>query len=141
VGFESPSIADPSLERTYLFDGKRLRALADLDSQKTVLYEVVGNQGFIPIGNAKNFPLGQVRAKASVVIVESADKRHSVALGFRQSDTIHSSIGNRCFHADPHFGPLTRTGEERVVKGKLYLIEGNAQQVFERYTREFASWI
>jgi len=92
--------------------------------------------GFIP-EILRGDRMGGVKAKASVVIVESADGKHAAALGFRQSYAIFSNPDNRCFHADPYFGPITESGEERLMRGKLYLMAGSATDAFERYREDF----
>ena len=140
VGRDSPSIGDPQLTRTYLFDGKRLRTLSELaGGPKVEMFKVAGAYDFIPIGyKIHGDPVGSAIAKASVVIVESTDKRHVAALGFPQSFAIFSSpSGNRCFHADPYLGRLEKKGEERTIQGRMYLMEGRAQDAFERYVKEF----
>jgi hypothetical protein len=138
VGLESPSIADSNHDRTFLFDGERLRALADMGGRNMELYAVAGSHRFVPAGH-RGIPVSSIEARASLVIVEGVGKKNSVALGFEQSGSIYGdAIGNKCFHADPFFGALTKTGEERTVRGKLYFLNGNAQQAWERYRRDFA---
>src|SRR5689334_23370032 len=61
VPFESPSISDPEQERTYLFDGQRLRALAELNGRDMTLYKVNGGNGHIPPGHP-DLPIGPVEA-------------------------------------------------------------------------------
>jgi len=137
VGFESPSIADSEDARTYLFDGERLRALGSIAGRDVRIYKVSGAHGFIPVGH-RALPVGPVEAKASVVIIGAADGSHSVALGFEQSDSIYGDAkGNKCFHADPYFGPVINTGEERKLRGRLYMIKGDAQEAFRRYQQDF----
>ncbi len=137
VAFESPSIADSEDVRTYLFDGERLRTLADVAGRDIKMYKVVGANGFIPVGH-RALPVGPVEARASVVIIEAVDGAHSVALGFEQADHIYGDTkGNKCFHADPYFGPLIKEGGERKLRGKLYLIKGDAQEAFRRYEQDF----
>lgn len=138
VGLESPSLADSEAVRTYLFDGERLRTFAEIAGRDVRVYKVAGANGFIPVGH-RSLPVGPVEAKASLVIIESMDGAHSAALGFEQADHIYGDAkGNKCFHADPYFGPVIRTGEERGVRGKLYLINGNAKEVLQRYRQDFA---
>jgi len=74
-----------------------------------------------------------------VVIVEGRSGRHAAALGFGQSYTAYSNPGNMCFHADPYFGSLGAHGDERAMRGRLYLIEGNADDAFERYLHDFCA--
>ncbi len=139
VCLESPSLADSEATRTYLFDGERLRTFAEIAGRDIHLYKVAGANGFIPVGH-RSLAIGNVEAKASLVIIESMDRAHSAALGFEQADHIYGDAkGNKCFHADPYFGPLIKTGEERSVRGKLYLIKGNAEDALKRYRNDFAT--
>ena len=139
VAFESPLIADSEDARTYLFDGQRLRTLGDIAGRDIKLYKVAGANGFIPVGH-RALALGPGEAKASVVIVEAVDGAHSVALGFDQADHIYGDAkGNKCFHADPYFGPVIESREEKKLHGRLYLIRGNAEEAFRRYRHDFGS--
>src|SRR5690606_10095731 len=138
VGFESLSFSDSTRTRTYLFDGRHLRTFAELSGgPKMELFRVQGGDRFIPVGH-ESLPVNSTEAKAPLVIVESRDRKHVAALGFEQSYTIYGDpVGNKCFHADPYFGPLTETGEERLIRGRLYLIKGTAQEALNRYIRDF----
>jgi hypothetical protein len=137
VGFETFSVADPEDERTFLYDGKILRTLASIAGRDIKLYKVEGAHGFIPVGH-RRLSVGDVEAKASVVIIEAVDGKHSVALGFQQADHIYGDAkGNRCFHADPYFGQSLEQGQESKVNGRLYLMEGNAEAALNRYLRDF----
>lgn len=138
VAFESPSISDPEDERTYLFDGQRSRTLAEIRGRDMTLYKVEGANGNVSPGH-RHLPVGPVEAKSSVVIIEGVDGKHSAALGFEQADNIYGDAkGNKCFHADPYFGPLIKTRDERSMRGRLYLMKGNAQAALERYRKDFA---
>jgi len=139
VAFESPSISDSEDVRTYLFDGHQLRTLGEIAGRDIKLYKVAGAHGFIPVGH-RALPIGPVEAKAAVVIIEAWDRIHSVALGFEQADHIYGDTkGNKCFHADPYFGPAIKAGEERSVRGRLYLIKGNAAEALRRYQKDLAA--
>lgn len=137
IGFEAPSIADSEDARTYLFDGERLRTLGDIAGRDMKIYKVTGANGFIPVGH-RALPVGPVQAKASVVVIEGVDGAHSLALGFEKADHIYGdSKGNKCFHADPYFGPVINMEEERTLRGRLYMIEGSPQEAFRRYQQDF----
>jgi hypothetical protein len=138
VGMESPSFSDSARSRTYLFDGTRLRTFAELShGPKTELFKVHHGRGFVPAGH-KMLAVNPVEAKAAVVIVESPDRKHVAALGFERAYTIYGDAkGNKCFHADPYFGPFTKTHDERTVRGKLYVTEGTAETVFSRFKQDF----
>lgn len=139
VALEAPFLADSEDSRTYLFDGNRLRTLSEIGGRDMKLYKVAGANGFIPVGH-RALPIGSVEAKASLVILEGLDGAHSAALAFEQADDIYGDAkGNKCFHADPYFGPLITSGEERSLRGKLYLIKGNAGDALKRYQADFGS--
>jgi hypothetical protein len=55
--------------------------------------------------------------------------RQTIFMGIRKG---------KCFHADPYFASIM-PGEERKVRGKLYLIKGNAEEALKRYQHDFAS--
>jgi hypothetical protein len=138
VAFEAPTISDSEQARTYLYDGQRLAALGDIAGRDMRMYPVAGAHGFIPVGH-RALPLASIEAKASVVILEALDGAHAVALGFEQADHIYGDAkGNKCFHADPYFGPLIDSGQERRVRGRMYLIEGNASQALKRFQQDSA---
>ena len=125
VAFESPSLADSEDTRTYLFDGQRLRTLAEIAGRDIHLYKVAGANGFIPVGH-RALPIGPVQAKASVVIIEAVDGVHSAALGFEQADHIYGDAkGNKCFHADPYFAI------DKARRGT----EGSGQALFDERER------
>ena len=138
IGMESPSFSDSDRNRTYLFDGTRLRTLAELrQDPKIELFNTNQGHGFVPAGH-KMLSVNPVEAKAPLVIVESPDRKHVAALGFERAYTIYGDAkGNKCFHADPYFGPLSKTHEERSIRGRLYITQGTAQTVFARFKRDF----
>jgi len=138
VGIESASFSDSARTRTYLFDGHGLRTFDELRRDpKMELFNVTPGHGFVPAGH-KMLSVSPVEAKASVVMVESPDRRHVAALGFERAYAIYGdAIGNKCFHADPYFGPLRKPGEKRTVKGRLYLMDGTAESAFARFQRDF----
>lgn len=137
IAFDCPSLADPELDRTFLYTGRRLRSLRELSgSNRCGIYTVAGADGFVPESH-QILPRGPVEAQASVVIVEDVSGQHSVALGFDRSYNIFSNSGNRCFHAEPYFGILSGQGDERRRRGRLYLMERNADDALQRYWRDF----
>jgi len=138
VGFEAPTIGDPTLERTFLFDGKRLRSLAELSGKGKgeEMFLVKDSAGFIPPSHGKH-RRGPIEAAAPIVLVEDVFGRHTVALAFDKAHSIFSSTGNRCFHADPFLGLSLQPGEERRIRGRLYVAAGSARQILERYQADF----
>jgi len=137
IGYDCGKIADGTGERTYLFDGERLRSLAELSGGgKLEMFGVAGGDGFGLVAH-RDCAWSDIEAKAPVVFVESVDKKYTVAVGFERSHTIFSGTHNSCFHADPYFGANITRDEERRVRGRLYLMEGRAAEALERFQREF----
>ncbi|MFH0965885.1 MAG: hypothetical protein V2A58_17950 [Planctomycetota bacterium] len=135
VGYDLPGLGDPELSRTYLYDGEKLRTLAELaGGPKCIMHQLAGAEGFLPVIH-RNFERGPVEAKAPIVIVEGADGKRSAALSFERSYAIFSNPTNRCFHAEPYFGPIG-VDEERRVRGRLYLMEGKAEEALGRWRRD-----
>jgi len=132
VAFDAPSIGDPTVERTFLFDGERLRSLNELQGGATVsMHHVAGSGGFLPKSH-QGFPRGPVEAQAPIVLVENKSRTHTVAVAFDKSYAIFSNPGNLCFHADPYFGPIAQKGRTHRLSGKLSLTAGTAREVFDR---------
>lgn len=137
IALESPSLRDPEHARTFIFDGRRLRSLREINGRAmTAVTRIAGADGFISHLHT-SLPRSPVESKQSVIIVESRDGRHAAALGFEQSYTSFSCSGNMCFHADPYFGMLS-PGVEKQMRGALYLMEGSADDALDRYRRDFA---
>jgi hypothetical protein len=137
VGFEAPTLADATLERTFIYDGQRLRSLAELSGKGKgeEMFAVAGAGGFIPPLH-RGYPRGKIVAKEPIVLVEDIFGMHTAALTFERAHSIFSSVGNRCFHVDPFFGLHLKPGEERTVRGKLYLCRGSAVETLDRFQRE-----
>ena len=136
ISLECPSLRDPDHQRTFIYDGSQLRALADLDDISHFnIYAVAGAHGFRPEVHKTLHP-GSIEAQASVIILEGPHAQHSAALGFPQSNDCFGCRGNMCFHADPYFGTLD-PHQQKTIPGRLYLIPGNAQQAFQRYQNDF----
>jgi len=136
ITLECDSIKDPSHQRTVVFDGRRLRTFGELkiDGRMTII-PINGGEGFVPLEHQR-FPQSPVAASASFVAVEASDKTHSIALGFEQSYNSYGCTGNMCIHADPYLGSVA-PGREKLMRGKLYLIEGNANDALNRYRMDF----
>lgn len=136
VTLECDSIKDPSHQRTFIFDGHRLRSFSELKIDgRTTIIPISGGEGFVPLEHER-LPQSPVVARASFVAVEAADKKHSIALGFEQSYNGYGCTGNMCIHADPYLGSVA-SGNVKLMRGKLYLIDGNANDALNRYHADF----
>jgi hypothetical protein len=134
--YESPSLRNPEHDRTYLYDGQRLRSIRELDGvDGFYIYSVAGDQGFRPEIH-KTLTSGSIEAQESIMIMEGRDSRHATAIAFEQSCDCFGCRSNMCIHADPYFGTI-EPGREKQMRGRLYLIEGDANDVFNRYLQDF----
>ncbi len=141
VAFEAGTAGDPTLERTFLFDGSKLRRLSELSGvgKGEEMFRVTGPRGsggFIPPLHA-GLTRSPVEAKAPIILIQNSEAAYTVALAFERAHSIFSSTGNRCFHADPFFGLEVEPGEERRVRGRLYLMKGTPEDVLARFQKEF----
>jgi hypothetical protein len=137
IALECPTLRDPQHTRTFIFDGERLRSFAELRvGAGMTLIPIEGGDDFGPALHA-HLPRSSVRAQASCTILESVDGKHCAALAFTQAYSAFGCTGNMCFHADPYFGVID-AGEEKSMKGRLYLMAGDRHAALSRYQREFA---
>ncbi len=139
VAFEAPSLLNRGLDRTYIFDGERLVSLAETVNPSETMFPVAGERGsseFIPPLHASN-PRSAVEAQSPLVIVENQRRTHAMGIAFERAHSIFSSVGNGCYHADPFFGHDLKSGEERTIRGRLYLAKGSAADVLERFNKDF----
>jgi len=141
VGYESASVGDHKLERTYVFDGADLRTLAEIcgegKGEEMLLVDGPnGANGFIPNLHSKH-TRASVHPRVPLVMIRTADGTHTAALGFERAHSIFSSPGNKCFHADPFFGLGLDPGEEWQINGRLYLMEGTPKDALARFKKEF----
>jgi len=136
IAIESPTFRNPEHNRIFIFDGQNLRSFQDINGKAGLFIgKVVGGQGFVPAVH-QPLPKSPVESQESVVIVESQCGRYATVMGFEQSYSTYGCIGNMCFHMDPFLGIL-KNGETKKIHGRLYLIEGDAQDAFKRYRNDF----
>ncbi len=141
IALETPTLRNPDNDRTYVWDGDRLRSLLDVNGvageDRITLLTVKGGSGFVPVVH-KHLPIAPVHPQESVLVAESEDGKHALGLGFEQSYCSFYGPGNMCLHMDPYFATL-EAGEEKKMRGRLYLIEGTAKDAFERYVSDFGA--
>jgi len=136
IAIESPTFRNPEHDRIFIFDGQNLRSFKDINGKAGVfIVKVAGGHGFVPVVH-QSLPQSPVESQESVVIVKSQCGRYAAALGFEQSYSAFGCTGNMCFHMDPFLG-IFQPGETKKMHGRLYLIQGSAQDAFERYRHDF----
>ena len=133
---EGTLFADPALTRTYLHSGGKWVKMADTDrgGQDPALthYPVLGGPDIqVPAPWGK----GGVIADADVVAVVSADGKYVFAVAWPQARSILSNAHIPCIHADPLL-PFGDAGRRVYVRGKLYLLEGNLDDLYQRVERD-----
>jgi hypothetical protein len=128
--------ADPALTRTYLHSGGAWVRMADTDrgGQDPALthYPVMGGPDIqVPAPWGKS----GVIADADVVAVASADGKYVFAVAWPQARSILSNASIPCIHADPVL-PFSDEGRRVYVRGKLYLLEGSLDDLYQRVARD-----
>jgi hypothetical protein len=128
--------ADSELTRTYLHvDGAWVK-MADTDrggqDPDLAHYPVVGGPNVQP---PPPWGKGAVTADADVVAVVSQDGRYVFGLAWPQARSILSNAKIPCVHADPVL-PYGAAGRRVYVRGKLYLLEGNLDDLYQRAQRD-----
>ena len=137
IAYECPTIGNPELDRTFIFDGRELHCLRELSGgAECELYPIAGSGGFVPEA-FRTMPFGPESSETSLIIVESRAGDRTVALGFDQSYLCYSNPENMCFHADPFLGTIEHRGDVSWADGRLYLIDGDARKAFDRYQEDF----
>ncbi len=128
--------ADPTLARTYLHSGGAWVKMADTDrgGQDPALthYPVRGGPDIqvpAPWGTSG------VAADADVVAVVSPDEKYVFAVAWPQARSILSNAHIPCVHADPLL-PFADAGRRVFVRGKLYLLEGTLDDLYQRVERD-----
>jgi hypothetical protein len=136
IAKEARSLDFTDYRQALMHDGERFVDFASLrvDNQQT-LVRVSGANDFVPAIHS-HLALSPVRAKASLTVIESPQQDACVAVAFEQSYISFCCTQNGCFHADPFFGEIG-PGETKRVRGKLYFVAGDRDEVYRRYCEDF----
>ena len=128
--------ADPDLTRTFLHaDGKWVK-MSDTDrgvNDRALTHYPV--QGGPEVKVPPPWGKGGVTADADVVAVLSADGKYLFAVSWPQARSILSNAHIPCIHADPLL-PFGEAGRRVYIRGKLYLMEGTLDDLYQRVERD-----
>jgi len=135
---EHPVLADPEHERTYFYGRSGLELLVDREIHWHETYHD-RVQDRRPDGG---FPwAAKWRTDSDVLaeplmVRESSDGRWTMGIAWEEALSAQGHNPWWCLHLSAAVGPLD-AGETRTLDGKLYLLEGGADRVVERYERDF----
>ncbi|MDP6553939.1 MAG: hypothetical protein QGF59_31415 [Pirellulaceae bacterium] len=82
------------------------------------------------------WPKSQVDAIEGLIIRESTDNRWVTAIAWERFLSAQGHNPWECMHLSIHVGPLARDAT-RVVRGKIYLLEGSKDDALSRYHADF----
>ncbi|MHC4401018.1 MAG: hypothetical protein ACYTG0_15185, partial [Planctomycetota bacterium] len=119
-------------------DYEATRTFVRKEGRWTTVHEIVGGE-FAPhrmtgVGVRRGDEPGVDRLAAKV----SADGRWvtGIATDVAESLSFNFQLHASCMHSNPEWPPL-EPGEEATARGKIYLIEGDLDALWERYRADF----
>ncbi len=128
---------DPDLERTWIHTGGEWVAMADTDrgeGRATLThYPVEGNP--VPQVPVDIWGVSSDVSALDAVAVTSEDGNYVFAIAWPQARSILSNAEIPCVHADPIL-PMCEPGKRVHQRGKVYLFEGNLDDLTHRVNRE-----
>ncbi|MHC4403490.1 MAG: hypothetical protein ACYTG0_27855 [Planctomycetota bacterium] len=82
------------------------------------------------------WPMGKTNAFGGLIVRESAGGKW--VCGIAWEDFLSAQAHNpwECMHLSIRIGPLRR-GESKTVRGKIYLFEGDKEELLKRYRADF----
>lgn len=135
---KDPTLADAAHTRTYYHGQSGLEPLDDREIYWHEEYDDHVQQQRPDDGFPwdHKWPTAPDTMAESLLVRESTDGRW--AMGIAWEDALSAQGHNPwwCMHLSAAVGPLD-IGETRARSGKLYLLEGDAGQVVERYKQDF----
>ena len=83
------------------------------------------------------WPMSEPDAVGGLIVRESTDRKWVCGIAWENFLSAQAHNPWECMHLSIRIGPLPR-GESRTVRGKIYLFEGNKEDLLERYREDFA---
>ncbi|MCB1124699.1 MAG: hypothetical protein KJT03_24310, partial [Verrucomicrobiae bacterium] len=82
------------------------------------------------------WPTSQRDAYAGVIARESADRTKTMAILWEDFLSAQGHNPWKCMHLSVRVGPLN-PGQSKTIRGKMYLIEGNREELMEKLKKDF----
>jgi hypothetical protein len=85
---------------------------------------------------SEKWPLAEPNAAGGLIVRESTDGKWACGIAWEDFLSAQGHNPWQCMHLSVRVGPLAR-GQSRTVRGKMYLLEGNKDDVLRRYRHDF----
>jgi hypothetical protein len=125
------------LSRCFIFLDGKLTRLPTREWATKALY--VPGQTWCPIhvprSDVNPRPLSPLVPDNGLIGGFSADEKWIFATAWEPYQELFQGVA-RCLHSDFRLGGL-QPGERKEIKGKIYLMPGNASELLERYRKDF----
>ena len=82
------------------------------------------------------WPLAEPDATGGLLVRESTDGKWVCGIAWEDFLSAQGHNPWQCMHLSIRVGPL-KSGESRVIRGKIYLFPGNKDELHQRYKRDF----
>lgn len=86
---------------------------------------------------SEKWPESKRDAAGGLIVRESNDRRWVTGIAWERFLSAQGHNPWECMHLSVRVGPLAR-GETRRVRGRIYLLPGDKEDLLERYRRDFA---
>lgn len=83
------------------------------------------------------WPKSDVDATAGLILRESTDGRWVTGIAWDDFLSVQAHNPWECMHLSIRVGPLKR-GQEKTIRGRIYLFEGTKEDLLKRYRHDFA---
>jgi len=132
------NFADPGRDRSYFHSnaGWTLldsRAIHFNSRWRAALDKIEASSGFV---FSNKWPTSDVNANRGLLVRESSGRTWVTGIGWEDYLSVQGHNPWSCLHASIRVGPLKR-GEVKTIRGRLFLFQGNRQNVLERWDKEF----
>src|SRR5690606_6989142 len=111
--------------------------LSDLPRAEDALYE--GGQVYVPAGinpaDVNPRPISSITPILPLIGCTSAEGHMLLATAWSDTHELFQGVRN-CIHSDFHIGGLA-PGETKQVRGTLYLLRNNLQELVQRYAQDY----
>jgi len=77
-----------------------------------------------------------LKANAPYIFIVSKDKRWVAAMATQEAAMLFNRSANSCIHACPYFGQI-KPYEEKTVVSRIYILQGTAADLDNRYRQDF----
>ena len=146
--WDAPDLGrDNDMARTYVVHGGRIKSLQEInpDAGSLSIKTFYSLKGMPPEASwARAQPPGRKVSKEAVDcgLIMTASRDGSVTAGTGWRPPVHFVFNNtdrafQCIHAVPFLGDIA-AGQERNVRGRIYILAGSPQDCFARYQADFA---